>query len=659
MAHTDIGEYIGWQTDISGTPCPPTVSGECVYLGTRGNELHAIDMATGNKRWTFEADHTVYPPTVAGDSLYAGSFDDKLYSFDRMSGRVQWVTDVGSTVFPPAANRSSVFAGTYDGRLLCVDSTDGAVQWEFHAEEPMCVKFQPIIQGENVCAGSYDGKFYLIDVENGDEKRSLHLGGKIKQMAQRGSDIYVGADNGAIQAFSGGSRETMWSKQSDSAIKSLEPAERHLLATTKNKISALSASAGSVTWEEKIETPINSMTGCHTHVCVTTSEGELFVFDLDGTVLLETTLPAEAETIQSTNSQLFIDGADGTLEAVQIAEMLDIGNERKASERVSGLYTDDTYPPAADGHYICLSPDADSDTYRSKLKSLTQSSDKKVLIVDGNNRSIPTKELKTEAKRGCKDVTVVDRRREILEEELRDLSCKAAVHSRKHIDGTRSLPDWLSGKHYFRYLQPPEGHSCPTLPVVALKKYFPQSVEDRESQRLYWFAKKSERGGELPHKRQFIFGLSDLISRRILRATTEHDAIVPVPGHDGGVSFPLEVSTAVIHETTPIRRRHVLRRQQTTEQQKTQESRIARYDNVADSLTVDADLTGQRIIVFDDICTSGASLNYAAKALYEAGAEDVIGMVYGTTAKKGGTITIEGPGATIEDLQLLFGGGAE
>jgi predicted amidophosphoribosyltransferase len=192
-----------------------------------------------------------------------------------------------------------------------------------------------------------------------------------------------------------------------------------------------------------------------------------------------------------------------------------------------------------------------------------------------------------------------------------------------------------------------------------LEKYFPQHVKHNKSQQLYYFAKKSERGENIHNKKQFIYGLSDLISRRILRSKINYDAIVPVPSHDGGVSYPLDVSTTVIGETTPLRRHHILKRSQTTGQQKAQNTRIERYKNVADSLGVDVDLNGDQIILIDDICTSGATLNYAAKALYNAGAEDVTGIVYGTTAKRGNTMSIEGPGATIEDLRLAFGGGAE
>jgi len=61
------------------------------------------------------------------------------------------------------------------------------------------------------------------------------------------------------------------------------------------------------------------------------------------------------------------------------------------------------------------------------------------------------------------------------------------------------------------------------------------------------------------------------------------------------------------------------------------------------------------VLLIDDICTSGASLSYAAKALFEAGATEVVGIVYGFTVGGKRIRDIDGPGATITDMQLVYG----
>ncbi|MFC1624759.1 ComF family protein [Patescibacteria group bacterium] len=52
-------------------------------------------------------------------------------------------------------------------------------------------------------------------------------------------------------------------------------------------------------------------------------------------------------------------------------------------------------------------------------------------------------------------------------------------------------------------------------------------------------------------------------------------------------------------------------------------SRSARFRNVSGSFEVKKDLSGKKILILDDICTTGATFLTASRALYEAGASEV------------------------------------
>jgi ComF family protein len=55
-----------------------------------------------------------------------------------------------------------------------------------------------------------------------------------------------------------------------------------------------------------------------------------------------------------------------------------------------------------------------------------------------------------------------------------------------------------------------------------------------------------------------------------------------------------------------------------------------RWENVRDAFCVQVDRTrGQRVILIDDLCTTGATLSACADALYQAGAASVIGLTVG------------------------------
>jgi predicted amidophosphoribosyltransferase len=56
-----------------------------------------------------------------------------------------------------------------------------------------------------------------------------------------------------------------------------------------------------------------------------------------------------------------------------------------------------------------------------------------------------------------------------------------------------------------------------------------------------------------------------------------------------------------------------------------------RAKNVRRAFVCDADLTGQRIAVVDDVLTTGATLNELARCLKKAGAASVTGWVVART----------------------------
>lgn len=61
---------------------------------------------------------------------------------------------------------------------------------------------------------------------------------------------------------------------------------------------------------------------------------------------------------------------------------------------------------------------------------------------------------------------------------------------------------------------------------------------------------------------------------------------------------------------------------------------IDKINNVLDAFASDSDLSGMRLLLFDDIFTTGNSMNQAAKALRAVGAADVVGVTAAITPKR-------------------------
>jgi len=145
----------------------------------------------------------------------------------------------------------------------------------------------------------------------------------------------------------------------------------------------------------------------------------------------------------------------------------------------------------------------------------------------------------------------------------------------------------------------------------------------------------------------------EMLSRRLLRARDSFDYVVPFPGHDGEYSETLQFTEVLIDEATPINYNHLLARDGEITAQKELSSKEERWDNATGSITVRAKADGASVLILDDICTSGASLCDAAHAVRQAGAEDVLGVVYGLNTGWGSITEIYGPGATITDIRHI------
>jgi outer membrane protein assembly factor BamB len=108
----------------------PTVSKDLVYAGAFDNKLYAIDDATGEERWSIEADNWFWSqPVVESGTLYAASLDGKVYAVDAASGEAHWERpfDTGSQVRSGlAVSSDALFVGSRNGVIRKLDLDDGA-----------------------------------------------------------------------------------------------------------------------------------------------------------------------------------------------------------------------------------------------------------------------------------------------------------------------------------------------------------------------------------------------------------------------------------------------------------------------------------------------------------------------------------------------------
>lgn len=218
-----------WISTSVGTPGPvngsPVLSrdGKTVYFGTDNGDLHALDTANGEPRWSFSTT-AVHPvigdqsaaitsaPAVGWDgSLYFGTEKGYLYALDH-SGTLRWsypATDAirSSPVLTPEG--TLLFAAA-DGYLYALD-LEGFQLWEVLVGDVFYCT--PAIDAAgNVVLAAYAGSGEIgaatrilgLD-SDGTEQWSYLISGyndSAPNIAPDGS-IYIGAHDGVLYKFAG------------------------------------------------------------------------------------------------------------------------------------------------------------------------------------------------------------------------------------------------------------------------------------------------------------------------------------------------------------------------------------------------------------------------------------------------------------------------
>ncbi len=250
-----------------------------VYVGSLDEHLYALDLATGQLKWTYQTDPAkstkVGPfrasPSVRDGLVYVGDADGIFHCVEAATGNKRWTFDTGAEI-TSAANFAgdTVLFGSSDENLYCPVMGTPA-----------------IVDGRTFAAGC-DSTLHVLDIAKGTEAAgTVDLGGQVgATVAVIGDQLYVGTMSGEVLAVNWKKGEVIWRFEAPRAKQpfyaSAAATENLVIVGSRDKrVYALDRKSGKEAWSFATKKKVDSSSVVvGQRVYVGSSDGNLYVLDL-------------------------------------------------------------------------------------------------------------------------------------------------------------------------------------------------------------------------------------------------------------------------------------------------------------------------------------------------------------------------------------------
>jgi RNA polymerase sigma factor (sigma-70 family) len=187
------------------------ISGGVVYIGSLDEFLYALDLRTGEQKWSYKAGSIKAAPSVADGAVYVGNVDGMFHCVDAATGQKRWTYEAGAEITSGANfTRDAVLFGSGDEMVYCL-SKAGKELWKFRVPGGP-VMGSPAVIGERTFAAGCDSNLHVIDTAKGTEiGDSLDLGGQVgATVAVDGDRLFVGTMSSQVLGIDWKKGEILW-----------------------------------------------------------------------------------------------------------------------------------------------------------------------------------------------------------------------------------------------------------------------------------------------------------------------------------------------------------------------------------------------------------------------------------------------------------------
>ena len=244
-----------WHSTCGGSPA--VHGGRGCHFGDIDNSVHAVDAATGDEQWRFDADASVTSSlTVVDGTAFLGS-SDSVYALDAATGTERWRSDsgMGSLASPTVVN-GTVYLGSNDSNVYALDGGTGQQAWVF-TEPADGLQSSPAVVDGTVYIGSRNfddqddpvGNLYAIDAATGQEEWRFGTQSPITTSAPTVADntVYVG-DLETVYAVDAVTGDGDWVFRHDGIGSPSPTVHNRTVYVQSNELYALDAVTGQLEW---------------------------------------------------------------------------------------------------------------------------------------------------------------------------------------------------------------------------------------------------------------------------------------------------------------------------------------------------------------------------------------------------------------------------
>jgi outer membrane protein assembly factor BamB len=181
---------VAWKRGFEKTAfgAVPVIAGGTIYVGDLDGTFHALDLATGETRWSIRAEAAGFPAAAAvapdGAVVVVGDDAGLIRGLDAATGQQRWSFETdgeisGGPAILDHAGGPRVLVGSQDASLSCLAVADGGLVWRHTIADQ--IRCTPTVvrtaAGDRICIAGCDGKLHVVDAETGAAVAAVPIDG--------------------------------------------------------------------------------------------------------------------------------------------------------------------------------------------------------------------------------------------------------------------------------------------------------------------------------------------------------------------------------------------------------------------------------------------------------------------------------------------------